>query len=157
MYFNDAINRINKIEWEKLGQTIGNSERDWGYEYLQGMAEFVNEQALKPNINPLLVNVASVLGDRTEINYVEYCGVEVQEALINNALPKHILNFYLQLANYADHNRNVERYLRIYEPLIQLLENGFVFAFREGGLMVHNVAFYPLNGWYERFLNSLSK
>ncbi len=157
MYFDDAINRINKIEWKKLEEAMGDTEKDLGYEYLRRMAEFVNKQELPPNINPLLVNVAFTLGDRTEINYVEQCSLEVQETLTNNVLPKHILNFYLQLAYYADYNTEVERYLQIYEPLIQLLERGFLFAFREGGLMIYNVAFYPLNGWYERFLNAQPK
>jgi len=153
MYFDDAINRINRIEWKKSEDVMENAEKDLGYEYLRKMAEFVNEQELKPNVNPLLVNVASVLGDKSVMNYVEQCSSEVQESLTNNVLPKHILNFYLQLAHYADYNTEAERYLQIYEPLIQLLERGFLFAFKERGFMVYNVAFYPLCGWYERFLN----
>lgn len=158
MYFYEAVNRINKIEWKEAEETTENYEMDLGHEYLRRMAEFINKQDLEPNINPLFVNVASELGDRAETNYVEYCSLEVQEALINNSLPRYILNCYLQLADYVDHNKELERYLRIYEPLIQLLERGFLFAFREGGFMVYNVAFYPLRGeWYKRCLNAQPK
>ena len=72
MYFNKAVNRINKIEWSKLGKSVDNDEKSLGYEYLRRMAMFIKEQSLKP-INPLCINVASILGDEEGIDYIEYC------------------------------------------------------------------------------------
>lgn len=76
-------------------------------------------------------------------------------AIKDNALPKAILNFFLQLANYADNNKNAEPYMSIYDPLIQLLEQGYMFGFREAGLMIYNAGYYPLSGWYDRFVEAL--
>lgn len=154
MYFNKAVNRINKIVWSKIESPIDNNEMYLGYEYLRRMAGFLKEQSLKP-INPLFINVASILGDKQENDYIEYCSKEVQDAVKDKALPKAILNFFLQLANYADNNKNAEPYMQIYDPLIQLLEKGYIFAFREAGLMIYNVGYFPLSGWYDRFVEAL--
>lgn len=113
MYFNKAVDRINKIEWSKIGSSIDidNNEMYLGYEYLRGMAGFIKEQSLKP-INPLFINVASILGDKQETDYIDYYSKEVQDSVKDNALPKAILNFFLQLANYADNIKMLSRICR---------------------------------------------
>ena len=67
------------------------------------------------------------------------------------------MNFYLQLSNYADSNEDAASYIQIYDPLIQLLEQGLIFAFREGGLMIYNSGYYPLSGWHDRFVEASPK
>ena len=154
MYFTKAVARVNNIVWSKSGKTLNNNVNHLGNEYLRRMAIFLKEQSLKP-VNPLCVNVASVLGDEEGTDYIEYCSVEVQSAVRDKTLPRMILNFYLQLADYSDYNKKAASYLQIYEPLIQILEQGFIFAFRDGGLMIYNVGYYPLSGWYDRFVEAL--
>lgn len=151
MYFENAIERINKINWNQLGNHVCQNEKNLGYEYLRRMAQFFNKQNLKP-INPLFTNVASLLGDNEIMNIMEYCNVDTNEALKDKSVMKAILMFYLQLAKYSDQNESAGIFLQIYEPLIQLMEDGFIFAFREGGFQINNAKFYPLNDWYARFL-----
>lgn len=155
MYFNNAIERINKIEGRKLEDNL-DEQKKLGYEYLRRMAVFVHEKELKP-INPLCINIATILGDSEDDEYIKYCSDEIQTALKNKILPKMIINFYLQLAKFADDNEQASLYLQIYEPMIRLLEQGAEYGFREGGLMIDNVMFFPLGGWYSRFLDAPSK
>ena len=155
MYFEYAIERINKIDWNNLGNPASQNEKHLGYEYLKRMAHFFYSQNLKP-INPLFTNIASLLGDKEIMNIMEYCNVEAQEALEDKSMMKASLTLYLQLAKYSDKNKNAGMFLQIYEPLIQLMEEGFVFAFREGGFQVFNTKFYPLYDWYERILTDES-
>lgn len=155
MYFKNAIERINKIVTQKLEGTL-DEQKKLGYEYLRRMASFVKEKSLKP-INPLCINIATILGDSEEDEYIKYCSFEIQIAFENKVLPQMIINFYLQLAKFADNNQNMALYLQVYEPMIKLLEQGVDFGFREGGLMVDNVMFFPLGGWYHRFLDAPQK
>ena len=60
---------------------------------------------------------------------------------------------YLQLAKYSDQNPDAYKYMQVYEPLIQLLEEGFLFTYREGGLMIFGGGLYHLHHWYETYLN----
>lgn len=149
MYYNKALNRINRMDWSQLGMCKG--EQRMGFKYLCRMAGFVEEQAIQP-INPLFINIANALGDVGDVDYVESCNVETRTALKNKCAIRNMVNFYLQLSNYIDKNYEAEVYLKIYDPMIQLLEEGYDYEFREGGLMIYNVGLYPLSGWYERFL-----
>lgn len=151
MYYNKALNRINRVNWLQLG--ICKDKQRKGFEYLCRMAGFVEEQSIKP-INPLFINIAKILGDEKEIDYVEKCSEETRTVLKNKCAITNMVNFYLQLAHYADENNEAQIYLQIYDPMIQLLEQGYDYEFREAGLMIYNVGLYPLSGWYERFIEN---
>ena len=154
MYFDEAIERINKIDWKKVDCKTRRDERNLGYEYLCRVAMFINEQKLNKR-NPLFVNVAFELGYCSDKRYIDECNLEVQKALIGYPVPELNLNCYMQLADYADQNKEVVRYLQIYDPLIQLMELGFLYAYREGGFIIYGGGFYSLRGtWYERCLNA---
>lgn len=155
MYFKNAINRINQIEWEKLSITNDADEQNLGHEYLRRLAIFFYNQKIKP-INPLVANVAALLGDESTINIEDCCDLMVLESLKDKSIPKAIVMFYLQLARYIDQSQKTASLLEIYEPLIRLLEKGFVFGYREGGFMIYNAKLYPLNGWYNIFLEATS-
>lgn len=153
MYFDKAIDRINKIEWSKTEEIITEEKQNLGYEYLRRMANFVNVQKIKPT-NPLILNVAQILGYETTVDYLKYCNLETQKNLKNKWVPQNMVVYYLQLADCADKNENVEIYLQIYDPMIRLLELGYLYGYREAGLMVFGVGLYPLGGWYNRFLDA---
>ena len=156
MYLDNAINRINKIEWKKSMVPVNKYKHHLGYEYLRRAAIFINKQEIKP-INPIFLNVASVLGDEEERNYLELCRPETIAALENKCAQRNMVVFYLQLANYVDKYGAEEEYLQIYDPMIRMLEEGTFYEFRDGGLMVYNVGLYPLHGWYDNFLNASPK
>lgn len=155
MYFNNAIERVNKIVTQKLEGTL-DEQKNLGYEYLRRMASFVKDKSLNP-MNPLCINIATILGDGENGEYIKYCSLDIQTAFENKVLPQMIINFYLQLAKFADTNQNIVLYLQVYEPMIKLLEQGVDYGFREGGLMIDNVMFFPLGGWYDRFLDAPPK
>ena len=157
MYLEEAINRINKIDWKKVKVETRKDEKDLGYEYLCRIAEFIDEHKLNKR-NPLFINIAFELGYGSDIKYIDYCNLAVQKSLIGYPVPEHNLNCYMQLADYADQNKEVVRYLQIYDPLIQLMELGFLYAYREGGFIIYGGGFYPLQGmWYERCLSASHK
>lgn len=156
MYLDNAISRINKIEWGKSRMPIDKYKHHFGYEYLRRIASFIKEQQIKP-INPLFLNVAAVLGHTTEQDYLEFCGIETRRFLENKCAQRNMVVFYLQLANYVDKNPEAEEYLSIYDPMIRMLEEGDSYAFRDGGLMIHNVGLYTLHGWYDRFVDAAPK
>jgi len=65
---------------------------------------------------------------------------------------KSIVQYYLQLAKYADKNPHVAKYLSVYDPIIKLLERGGNYVLRIYELEIVNAAQYPLSKWYERFI-----
>lgn len=153
MYLDEAISRINKIDWNKSEELISKDKQYFGYEYMRRMANFMKEQDINPLMNPLFLNVASVLGYTTDKDYIKCCSTKVQETLKNRGA-RYTVSFYLQLADYADKRNAVESYLQIYEPMIRLLELGYKYGYREGGLMIYQLSLYPLRGWYERFVDA---
>ncbi len=152
MNLENAIDRINKIDWNELGKPREGHDYFLAGDFLKRAAVFIKEQGIKP-INPLVLDVVAVLGDKEEINYIEYCSLEVKKALENRCTVSYVINSYLKLVDYVNKNKDVEAYLQIYEPMIQLLEMGYAYGYREGGLLFYNGGFFPLNGWYERFLD----
>lgn len=155
MYFEEAVKRINKINWELFGEVVFDEKNlkvsGLGTEYLKNIALFFHEQHISP-INPLFANVAELLGYKEKVEIKNCCNIIVKEALKNKNLPKYIIECYLQLAKLADIDKKYEEYLKIYEPIICLIESGFNFGYKEGGWMIYRMGFYPLNTWYTRSL-----
>ena len=151
MYFEKAIERINNINWSRLNLRGGDDDKNLGGKYLHRLAVFVRDHsASHKNFIP---NIATELGDEESIDIADYCSIEAQEALKDRSFPSYFTMCYLQLAKYADQNPDAYQYMQVYDPMIQMLEEGFIYGYREGGLMIYGGAFYPLGGWYERFLN----
>lgn len=150
MYFKDAVERVNKIDWDLFGNT-DIKKRGLVGEYLKRMAKFLDENSFEPR-NPLFINVSFLLGNENEINLLEYCSPKAQNILENSPYIEKTLEYYLELADYSDTYNKYKVYLEIYEPLIQLIEMGGKFAFREGGIMIYRGAYYPLHGWYKLYL-----
>jgi len=152
MYYEDAVNRINSINWEQLGKAENGNNTYLGYEYLRRIAFFFKEHSIK--WHPLFFNVAEYLGSKETIRVADCCDADAQEALKEGTMAEYVVSCYLQLAKYAEQKEEAAKFLSIYDPLIRLLEKGFYFGFREGGLLIYNGPFCPLNSWYERFLNA---
>ncbi len=155
MYFKEAVKRINKIDWELFDKTVYDRKNSeilmLGAKYLKSIALFYHEQHIPPR-NPLYTNVAELLGYKEKVDIKECCNPTIEVVLENCHVPKHMVECHLQIAKLVDMEPEYERYLNIYEPMICLMELGFHFGHREGGLMVYEVGFYPLNDWYNRFL-----
>ena len=150
MDFKDAVERVNKIDWDLFGN-IDIKKRGLVGEYLKRLAKFFDENSFEP-MHPLFTDISFLLGNKREINISDYCPPKVLGALEHSRCVRRILEYYLELAYYSDIYNKYKVYLEIYEPLIQLIEMGGDFAFREGGIMIYRGAYYPLNGWYKLYL-----
>ena len=155
MYFEEAVKRINKIDWKLFGKTVCSEEdleiHELGSRYLKNMALFFYEQHIPP-YNPLVISAAELLGYKEKVDIKECCNPIIEEILKDNYYPKRIIEFHLQMAKLVDMEPKYEKYLNIYEPMICLIELGFNFGHREGGLMVYEVGYYPFYNWYKGFL-----
>lgn len=151
MYLIEAKERINSINWDFKGSMSPEVEADMACEFLRRLACFFKEEGIRP-IKPLVANIAKLLGDKDEIDISEYCSLEVLGFLGENTYVKNIVQYYLHLAMYADKNPDKYEYLKIYDPLIRILERGGVFVLKINSLDIVNGAHIPLNGWYDNFI-----
>lgn len=149
---NDVIERINNVKWDLIGKNASEVEANLGYEFLRRLAKFFKEESIKPT-PPLVANIAKLLGDaEEEVIISNYCNSEVIEFLGESIYKKNIIQYYIQLARYSDKNPDAIKYLSVYEPLIKLIERGGMFVLKIHELDIVNAAYFPLNGWYERFV-----
>lgn len=151
MYLDNAIQRINSINWDVVGSNLSNADTHLGYEFLRRLAQFFKDQSIKP-VPPLYANIARLLGDSEEVKISDYCNPKATKFLSENMYVGKIFGYYLQLAKYADKNPDAFNYLSVYEPLIKIIERGGLFILRHLELDIVQVANFPLHGWYERFL-----
>jgi hypothetical protein len=45
----------------------------------------------------------------------------------------------------------VEKYIKVYEPLIEIFEQGGSFLLRYEGLEIKDICFIPLYTWFDKF------
>lgn len=71
MYFDQAITRINNIDWDKVGTNLSEEDDDLGAAFLYRLADFYSETLLKP-YPPLFSDIAMLMGDKREVSFDEY-------------------------------------------------------------------------------------
>jgi len=153
MYLEKAVERINNLKWNELGMNFSKVQVDLGYEFLRRLAKFFKDESIKP-IKPFAANIARLMGDTDgDISISDYCNTETVEYLEKNAYKRNIIQYYIQLAKYADKEPKAIKYLSVYEPLIRLLEIGGMYVLRYNELEIVHVAHFPLYGWYEDFVD----
>ncbi|AEV68224.1 hypothetical protein [Acetivibrio clariflavus] len=153
MYLDKVVERINKIKWHEVGMNFSKAQADVGYEFLRRLAKFFKDEAIKPT-SPLIANIASLMGDIDgNISISDYCNTETVEFLENKLYTRYIIQYYIQLAKYADKEPKAIKYLSVYEPLIRLLEIGGLYVLTANELEIVHAAYYPLNNWYEKFVD----
>lgn len=153
MFLDKAIQRINDIQWDRVGHNPSSTDAQLGYEFLRRLAHFFKEQSIKPT-PPLYANIARLLGDSNEeVIVADYCTLEASGFLSDNLYVGKIFGYYIQLAKYADQSPDTMKYLHVYEPLIKIIEKGGLFILKHLELDIVNVANFPLHGWYNRFVD----
>lgn len=153
MYLNQAITRINKVNWNEFGSNVSEENGKLAKEFLRRLACFYKAEFQKPK-TPVYSNVAYLLGDTNlKISIDEFCQKSTQDFLEKHGYIKFIVSFYIQLAKYVDEHPNYSEYLNIYEPLLVILENGGSFNINTMGIEIGGVGYIPLQGWYERFVD----
>lgn len=152
MLLENAVSKLNNINWGSVGTVISEEDTNLGYEFLRRMAQFYKVEQLKP-MPPAFTNVAKLLGDQEEeLDISAYCSSEAVAYLNQNSYVKRIIEYYLQLAKYAENKKGISQYLDIYEPLIKLFERGGSFTIKTLSLEIIQVSHFPLNNWYEKFV-----
>ncbi|WP_438496268.1 hypothetical protein [Paenibacillus sp. IHBB 3054] len=152
MRLETAVSKINNINWKNDGEFT--KKIHFGYEYLRRLAQFYKEKQLKPK-SPAFSNIPRFLGDiEGDIDISTYYNTDILMVFENNQSIKNIVEWYLQLARYADKCPEASQYLRVYEPLINLLECGGDFFMNNIGLEIKNEGYYPFNNWFENFVDA---
>lgn len=152
MYLERAIFKIDNLNWSLVGTVVTEEDSKLGYEFLRRLAQLFKTEQLKP-MPPAFANIAKLLGDiEDEIKISNYCNSDAVEFLNKNIYIQRIFEFYLQLAKYADKYPDASQYLSIYELLIKVFERGGSFSIKPLALEITNIAHFPLNEWYTRFV-----
>ncbi|MFJ2046084.1 hypothetical protein ACIOBL_20990 [Paenibacillus taichungensis] len=152
MLLENAVSKLNSINWGSIGTVISEEDTNLGYEFLRRMAQFFKAEQLKA-MPPAFTNVAKLLGDQEEeLDISAYCSSEAVAYLNQNSYVKRIFEYYLQLAKYTAVIPGISQYLDIYEPLIKLFERGGSFCIKPLSLEISQVSHFPLNNWYEKFV-----
>lgn len=150
MYFEQAIARINLIDWDKVGTKISAEDEKLGHAYLKRLANFYSETLIKP-YPPLFSDIAWLMGDKRDVNFDEYYNDKTKKFLCKTKYQSKIVEYYLKLSQLADNNQEAGKYLNIYEPLIKIFEQGGSFKLRKNDLEIEHVIFIPLNNWFEKY------
>ncbi len=152
MYLEQAISRINNIEWDEVGTKISGKCAVLGAEFLQRLANFYDKTSNKP-YPPLFCDVATVLGDTGKMDFEQYYNEKTKKFLSKTIYQYKIFEYYLKLSRLADENFEAQQYLNIYEPLIEILERGGSFKLRKNHLEIEGITSIPLNNWFYRYRN----
>ena len=150
MYLEQAIARINNINWDKVGTKTSIENGNLGEEILQRLANFYNETSIK-KYPPLFSDTASLMGDNRELNFNEYYNDKTKRFLGRTMYQSKIVEYYLKLSRLADDNALARKYINVYEPLIEIFERGGSFKLRKNDLEIEHVIFIPFNNWFEKF------
>ncbi|WP_339285692.1 hypothetical protein [Paenibacillus sp. FSL R5-0486] len=65
MLLENAVSKLNSINWGSVGTGVSEKDTNLGYEFLRRMAQFYKAEQLKP-MPPAFTNVAKLLGDQEE-------------------------------------------------------------------------------------------
>ena len=150
MYIEQAIARINNIDWDRVGTIVSKKDGDLGIEFLERLADFYSETALKP-YPPLVSDIAMLMGAHNEENFEPYYTEKTKKFLNITLYQNKIIEYYLKLSQLADNNPKARKYINVYEPLIEIFERGGSFNLRKNDLDIENVIFIPRNNWFDKF------
>ena len=91
------------------------------------------------------------MGDKREVSFEEYYNDKTKKFLCQTQYQSKIVEYYLKLSQLADRNPEVEKYIKVYEPLIEIFEQGGSFLLRYEGLEIKDICFIPLYTWFDKF------
>ncbi len=167
MYFEQAIERLNRINWKNIGKERWAHENDnfvYGCEFLKRMAHFFKEHNEKNvKLLPFLIDIAlylekgtitleNVFDEEVEEIVMAKCNENFKQAFGTFPLVARISACYLKLAMLSDEKEAYSAYLDVYEPLIQLFESGGGFRYCESGMSFFNSGLItPIHNWYEKW------
>ena len=144
MYTENAIIRLNNINWDNIGQNGHEKDIELGIEFIKRLAKFCKKNNITPSL-PFTTDLPSLLGKDTISNVLlEQCNDNVKKIIKNPSFSTSIVNYYLRACILGD-------CVYIYEPIILLFEKGGNFVYRERGMSFINSGLIPLANWFENF------
>ncbi|MDE6700754.1 MAG: hypothetical protein K2K10_07055 [Acetatifactor sp.] len=123
MYTENAIERLNNIDWNNIGENGQEKDMELGIEFLAKMEKFCNENSITPTL-PFMTDLPSFLG-----NYVlgeeilNRCNSDLRNIIDNPTVSTVIVKHYIKASVLADSNVKYVACMDVYEPIIRLFEN----------------------------------
>lgn len=154
MYTENAIERLNNIDWNNIGENGQEKDMELGIEFLAKMEKFCNENIITPTL-PFMTDLPSFLG-----NYVlgeeilNKCNSDLRNIIDNPTVSTVIVKYYIGASVLADSNVKYVACMDVYEPIIRLFEKGGNFVYRERGMSFINSGLLPLANWLKNFKNN---
>lgn len=150
---NKKLDRINDIDTKRIGTKKDEKHLYLATLFLKRLARFYYEKNIFP-LPPFASNIAKSLGyDESEINFNEYLNDELIVFLDNNRYKKNIFTYYLSLLFISHEKSENKDYLNVYEPLIEILEDGGDFLLNYQYLKIPSLKEFPMRNWYKKFLD----
>lgn len=151
MYTEKAIERLNNINWNNIGQNGQKKDMELGIEFIRKIAVFCKENNITPTL-PFMTDLASffvtcTIGDEI----LNKCNNDVRKIIKNPSLSTSIVNYYLHASILSDQDIKYVHCMNVYEPIIRLFEKGGYFVYRERGMSFINSGLIPLTNWIENF------
>lgn len=157
MYLDTAVKRINDIDWDLVGKNASKEDMLLAYEYLRRLAVFFKETGIKSRM-PMVANIAYLLGDNCmRIDMMDYCTKPVSDYFVDNTFKCIGIEYYVQMAGYADRCPEQLKYLGVFEPLIRIYERGGECEIRYNEINLVNIGSFSLVGWYSKFRSAKAK
>ncbi len=153
MYTQKAIERLNNINWNNIGQNGQERDMELGIEFIKKMAVFCVENNITPSL-PFMTDLTSPLGNYVIDDVIlKKCNNNVRNVIKNPSLSTSIVNYYLKASVLSDRDIKYVACIDVYEPIIRLFEKGGDFVYRERGMSFINSGLIPLANWFNNFKN----
>ena len=152
MYTEKAIERLNHIDWNHIGENGHAKDMELGIDFIKRMASFCKQQNITPTL-PFMTDLASFFGD-CEIDHrlLAQCSHDVRKIIENPSFSTAVVSFYLKASILSDKDAQYAVCMEIYDPIIRLFEKGGNFVYAERGMSFVASGLIPLTkNWVEDF------
>ncbi|MGG0883432.1 hypothetical protein [Brevibacillus parabrevis] len=142
--YDEALRRLNQIDWEKVGSV----EEPWNMalvkEYIRRASVLIKTYSLKTPYP--FFNAANALGFDMELDLDKVCPSLTK---VDNSLITAMCVSYLEWAILADkEEKHASQFADLYEPIIKLFEKGGKVNRRHGEILAGGQAFPLANADY---------
>lgn len=151
MYTEKAIERLNQINWNNIGENGHEKDMELGIDFIRKMAVFCKNNYIIPKL-PFMTDLSSFFANCSiDDEILSKCNSDVRNIIKNPSLSTSIVIFYIKASILSDKDIQYIDCMNVYEPIIQLFEAGGYFVYRERGMDFINSGRIPLTNWFENF------
>ena len=151
MYTRQAIERLNGIQWESIGENGQEQDMELGVEFMRRMAAFCGKNGITPKL-PFMTNLASFFMEcEIDDSILNECNEGLKKVIMEPTMSTLIVSFFLQASMLADRDNKYIDCIEVYEPIISLFEKGGNFVYRERGMSFIHSGLIPMADWYAKW------